>query len=137
LPDRCSRRPEPVTWAAAAWSALILALCWLPRDLLFAIETKATGGFEIGHLNLDKVFHVGLFVGFGWLWMRAGETSVPDPRRQARSVLIGGLAFALMSEVVQAIPFIGRTAHLVDYLCDVAGLFIGVAIASKWHPRRT
>lgn len=114
------------TLAATAWSTLILVLCWLPRHWIFAIERRRAGGFALGELNLDKFVHVALFAGFGWLWMRAMRERVGDPVRRARLVLVAGLAFALLSEAVQALPAIGRTAHLVDLACDAAGVAAGV-----------
>jgi hypothetical protein len=117
-------------WAAVGWSAMILALCWIPRDLLFALERRAVGDIELGVFNVDKLVHVALFVGFGWLWCRA---LAGRPRgRAARAVLVGGVVFALLSEVVQIHPWIGRSIHILDILSDLAGLGLGVWLALRF-----
>jgi VanZ family protein len=111
-------------WLAIGWSALILAACWLPSDLLFSLERKAAGNIELGRFNVDKLVHVAFFLGFGWLWCRA--LADWEPRKRAVTVLLGGLAFAFLSELGQIVPLVGRTMHLADFLADAAGLALGV-----------
>lgn len=118
-------------WVALLWSFLILLLCWIPRDLLFAIEQKAAGGIELGRLNIDKVVHVFMFFGFGWLWARALDDWPPSAC--VRAVFLGGLLFAALSELGQLIPWIGRSMHLIDLLFDLGGLALGLWLQLRFR----
>lgn len=111
------------TWAAA-WTLLIFALCWWPKARLGDAER----GLSMKVPNADKLVHMALFAGYGWLWMAA-----PTGRRAA---IVGatGLAVAILSELGQNLPIVNRDAELLDGLADAAGLALGVAAA--FVPRR-
>lgn len=107
--------------AAVGWTLFILALCTLPgQDLP-----------EINIISIDKIGHFGIFAGFGWLWMRAFPRL--DLARRSRYVLLGGLAYAGLTEIYQGIMPFGREADLWDAVANAAGLLVGVGI----HWRRT
>jgi len=113
------RQPQNRPWilvAAVGWTLLILALCTVPgKDLP-----------EINIISIDKIGHFGIFAVFGWLWMRAYTLS--DLARRSRYVLVGGLAYAVLTEIYQGIMPFGREADLWDAAANAAGLLAGVGV---------
>ena len=76
--------------------------------------------------GVDKVVHVTLFAALALSGRWAGI---------GRAVLSGLLiGYAAVSEVVQGIPAIGRSASVEDWLADVAGVLLGLALWS-WLAR--
>lgn len=113
------RQPQNRPWtlvAAVGWTLLILALCTVPGKELP----------EINIISIDKIGHFGIFAGFGWLWMRAYPLS--DLARRSRYVLLGGLAYAVLTEIYQGVMPFGREADLWDAAANAAGLLAGVGI---------
>ena len=106
------------TGLALTWSLAILAACSIPGD--------AFGEYESLLFSFDKLGHLGLFAVFGVLWMRA------LPGRPG-TVLLGGIAFAFASEGWQTLLPFDRAGDLLDVLADVAGLLLGLALAT-WGP---
>jgi VanZ family protein len=106
---------------------LILVACWIPPQHLAVDES--TGGF-LKIPNLDKVVHTGIFFVFAVLWMRLGTG-----RRWAMRVLIGGVLLAIISELGQELPFVGRDAGVMDTLADVAGVVLGIVAYREWVRR--
>ena len=100
---------------AVLWTLAIAVACvWPGTDLPEASPA----------LSLDKLVHVGLFGGLGFLWMRAGRGSL---RSRAGRVTAGGLFFAAASEGAQGLVAIGRTPSWADALADAIGLLLAVA----------
>jgi hypothetical protein len=108
---------------ASIWTIVILVLCWLPRDLVEEVES-GSGWFEIP--DLDKVVHWGIFVVFAVLWLRLGTS-----RWRSAWVVLGGLATAVVSEVVQTHPSIGRDGNVADGVTDMIGVLLGLVVA-RW-----
>lgn len=77
--------------------------------------------------GVDKAVHVALFaaLALSGRWAGVGRTAV--------SVLLIG--YAAVSEVVQGLPAIGRSASVADWLADVAGVLLGLALWG-WLSRR-
>jgi hypothetical protein len=115
------------TWLAIGWTVLILVLCWMPRVQLPISEE----GPSLFHLyGGDKIIHGGVFAVFAVLWRRAtSPRSVPV-------IAVSGLALAVITELGQATPLVGRDADLWDGLADTAGVAIGLVLAA-WLARRT
>jgi VanZ family protein len=111
---------------AVLWTLVILTLCWLPRHVVQEVE-KESSWFEIA--NLDKLVHWGIFMLFAIFWMRVGS-----PRGRALRVGLIGLALAVVSELGQLIPAVGRDASLADGLSDFIGVLLGLALASTLEP---
>lgn len=118
--------------AAAGWTLLLLLgtllpATWMPESL------PSDDDFSIPHM--DKIAHVVLFGGFGFLW-----TAVAGPRGRTWPILAGGVLLAIGTELGQGLPFIGRTTDASDLLADLVGLGLGVAlllwigpmVRSKW-----
>ena len=96
---------------AVAWSLAILAACSVPGEDLPDVDLP---------LSPDKWVHVGLFIGFGWLWLRAGA--------RVGAVAVGGLAFAVGTEVWQSALPLGRSGDPLDALADAAGLALALGV---------
>jgi len=111
---------------AVIWSGLILVLCWIPFRYVQQIEKKSPW-FQIP--DLDKVIHAGLFMILAILWLRFAL-----PRRPIWAVLLGCFALGALSELVQMLPIINRTAELYDLATDCVGVVVGVAIAPLVEP---
>jgi VanZ like family len=108
---------------ATTWTLVIMVLCWTPRYIVQEVE-EGSSWFAIP--NLDKVIHWGIFVVFAVLWLRTVNS-----RRRYAWVALGGLALAVITELVQTIPAINRNAGLDDAITDLIGVAIGLAVA-RW-----
>lgn len=104
--------------AAWIWTALILAGTLSPADWLPAPERKLAGS---GWLPLDKLAHMALFAGYGFLWAWARS-----PTGRTAPILVGGLLLAALTEAGQALPFLKRDADVLDAMADALGLFFGL-----------
>jgi VanZ family protein len=99
----------------AAWAALILVLTSVPTP---------SGPAGIPHL--DKVAHVLMYAGQGWLVTRALRTR----RFGTLAVALVGIAiFALLDEWHQ--QFVSRDPDVMDWIADVIGASLGIAAASR------
>ncbi|MEO6810444.1 MAG: VanZ family protein [Isosphaeraceae bacterium] len=105
---------------ASAWVVVVLVLCWLPRRML--PEGETTSHIRIPHL--DKAIHFSMFFLISTLWLWGRPT-----RTRLLWVLIGGLALAVVSELGQDLPMIGREASVLDGLADLMGLAVGAGLA--------
>jgi hypothetical protein len=104
---------------ATLWTLAIMALCWLPMD---SIPKQGGSGFWLFDLPFfDKIVHFGIFAVFAVFWSMAA----PGPAH-AKKILAGGVVLAVLTEVVQMLPAIGRQSDLDDGLCDVAGVLVGL-----------
>jgi VanZ family protein len=113
-----SRRWTP----PALWAALILVLTSIPAP------PDVTGGIP----HLDKVVHFLLYAGQGWLVTRTLRTRRP---RLLLAALIGIALFGAFDEVHQ--HFFARTPSLLDWIADVIGASVGIAVASRVRPVET
>ena len=105
---------------ALAWTVLVLVLCWIPGRWL---GREGPGG------QSDKLAHAGMFVVFSWLWAWAVAPSM----RTAR-ILGAGLLLALVTEVGQAVPLIGRDPDPFDALADSIGACVGLGVFRLRNP---
>jgi hypothetical protein len=111
-----SRRILP----ALAWTILVLVLCWIPGRWL---------GHEVPGGQSDKLAHAGMFAVFSWLW----AWGVAPSMRTAR-ILGAGVLLALVTEVGQAVPLIGRDPDPLDALADSIGLGVGLGVFRLRRP---
>ncbi|MDX1547864.1 MAG: VanZ family protein [Rhodothermales bacterium] len=110
--------------AAILWTLAILAACSIPGSDLP----------DPGIPSLDKAVHLGVFFGFGVLWMRALDGRV---RRCAGWVLASGLAYGVFTEFWQGwLPF-DRSPDPADALANAVGVMLGVLAYRFWHGRTT
>jgi hypothetical protein len=111
---------------AVLWTLVILTLCWLPLNVVKEVE-KDSSWFQIP--NLDKVVHWGIFLLFTLLWLRVVST-----RWRFLWVALAGLALAVVTEVVQMLPIIGRDGSIGDGVTDFIGVLLGLALAPALEP---
>jgi VanZ family protein len=76
--------------------------------------------------GVDKLTHLGLFVALAWTGRRAG---LPVGR-----LAVGLVAYAVASEVLQAVLPFGRSADPLDAVADVVGAALGL-IATRRSAR--
>lgn len=105
---------------AALWLLLVTAALLMPH-------IPAPPG---GIVGLDKGVHFVLFLVLALLWKRAWGARPGASRR----VLAAGLAYGALTEALQYLLPIGRSAELLDLLADAAGLLAGLAAAAAWRP---
>ena len=104
---------------ASAWTVVILALCLVPSYWLPVAEPRLSPSqFLLPH---DKIVHFGMFAILSFLWMRVMPT-----RGWTARVVVGGLALAILTELGQGLPMIGRDPDRLDALADAVGTFVGV-----------
>ncbi len=115
------------TLLAIAWTALILILCWTPPRHLPLSET---GPSFLQLAVADKVIHAGIFAVFAVLW-RSATSSASAP-----IIAVSGLALAVITELGQATPMVGRDASFGDGIADTAGVAIGLIVAARLARRR-
>lgn len=106
-----------------AWTLLVLAGCWFPRDRM-PLDESRSGRWRVP--NADKLAHVAMFAGFGLLWVRAQAR----PGRAAW-VVAAGIALAAITELGQASPVVNRDADPLDALADAIGVGLGVVAALR------
>jgi VanZ family protein len=108
---------------AITWTLGILAACTIPgRDLP-----------SVNIPSFDKIAHVVVFAGFGWLWMHALRGT---PAQKTWRVLAGGLAYAALTEIYQGILPFYRTPDLYDALANALGLLAAVLIYRLMYAKK-
>ena len=94
---------------------------------------ESSGAFQDA-FPIDKLIHFSMFAVFGLLWMRVGSAG-----GRRGKVLAGGIILAVVTELGQLIPVLGRDAGLLDALADTGGLIAGIVaagwMAQKWARR--
>jgi hypothetical protein len=111
---------------AICWTLAIMAMCWLPGELVQRVEG---GSFFLKIPHHDKFMHLGMFASFAVLWLR-----VEDWRWRYAWVVLAGFALAAVSEIGQALPLIGRQPEMLDFLVDLIGIAGGVAASGLFEP---
>jgi VanZ family protein len=57
-----------------------------------------------------------------------------ESRQRYWLVAWGGVALAVITELVQALPIVNRDASVGDVIADLIGLLIGLAVAARVEP---
>jgi VanZ family protein len=109
-----------LAWAwAVLWTAFIIALCSIPgKELPDAPFTY-----------FDKVGHFVVFAVLGWAWLTVLGRGV----RQYIIVLAGGIVFGALTELYQTVLPWERSADVVDWAFDSAGLIAGWLAWYGWQ----
>ena len=109
------------------WAILICLLCFAPMS----------GVSRMPFPHFDKLVHFGLWAIFALLVIsesnalrRHGEVT----RVALWRGLIVGASFGLLVELLQATTWIGRSASVLDWLADVAGVLAAMA-CYRWLNR--
>ncbi len=112
-------------WLTLAWAVLIVALTVAPMP--------ATGP-SLAVRGMDKLVHAALFGVLAWLALQARARG--GARRPAVWLLLVGIAlFAGADEWVQQFVA-GRSADLMDWVADMAGVLSAVLILASAPMRR-
>jgi hypothetical protein len=113
---------------AIGWTLLILVLCWMPKSQM---PLNEAGPSLLPKIHADKIIHGAIFACFAILWRRASG------RGSALVIAVSGVALAVITELGQGTAIVGRDADVWDGLADVAGVFLGLALASRLERKRT
>ncbi len=120
---------------AFVWTLVILVLCWTPADWL---PVKETGGAGWDLPHKDKFVHAGMFLVFAVLWL---EATKGKPGRFTW-VAAAGIALAVVTELVQNVPFLRRDGELADALADSVGVLVGLwvypwvdKVGARWRTK--
>lgn len=106
--------PRLYWWLAAVWTLIMLIGCTIPNQNVPELITT-------WH---DKWLHILIFVPFGLLWVASGY--------RPRWVLVAGIAYGALIEIIQYLLPINRLAEWGDLLADVLGLLLGLALGRIW-----
>ena len=92
-------------------------------------------------IGLDKVAHIIMFGGFGFLsiWGYRGQFERKDKMERCKSLIITFLISAILgasTEIMQATICIRRSGSVYDFIADVIGSLLGIAIfAFLWKKK--
>lgn len=114
---RASVRSIPAK-LAVAWCFVILLACWIPRQSLPISEPTGTK-----RISIDKLVHFGMFAILGGFLAASSST-----KRRIAILFVVGVAVAVISELGQNHPLVGRDASFADGIADVSGLITGIAL---------
>ena len=96
-----------IRWLAIIWSIIMLIGCLTPHQDVPE---------ELSSFN-DKGLHIVIFIPFAVLWILAGF--------KVGRVLVAGILFGALIEVLQGILPINRNADWLDLAADSLGAVIG------------
>jgi len=105
---------------AITWTVAIMVMCWIP--ITIHLPERDPNGWEILLPDLDKAVHFGIFSIFAVLWFLA----LPIPGRSWK-IFIAAIALAIVTELVQRLPIVGRSCDLDDALYDIIGVIFALA----------
>ncbi|MGY1713568.1 VanZ family protein [Geodermatophilus sp. SYSU D01106] len=109
-------RPHPALRVHGALSRGVLAVTVL---VSLAVLFAPAADVPSSPPGVDKVVHLGLFLALTLAGRWAGIRPVP------LGVLL--LGYGAVSEVVQALPLLGRSGTVTDWLADAVGIALGLA----------
>lgn len=111
----------------------VRALVWTIGILVAVTVPAATVPTAPPDIGIDKVVHLVMFAGFGWLWMRA----LQGRSLWWRGLMVGGvgLALALGTEVLQHVALLTRQGSLYDAIANGIGLALGMG-GGAWRSRQ-
>lgn len=116
---------------AVLWTVGILVALTLPTGSM--PDTQATG--------VDKLVHAGLFAGFGLLWLRGLCPPGADGLRACFRLrgglfFVGGVLFAIGTEVYQYLLPLQRVGDPYDVTADLLGFVVAFVGYYVYHVRR-
>ncbi|RTL58562.1 MAG: VanZ family protein [Sphingobacteriales bacterium] len=106
-------------WPGLLWTIAIFILLILPGS---SFPKKKW----FGEIYLDKWIHIFLFASFVILWsLVAKHQSVSKKKNLLLKLMIAGILFGVMMEVIQHFWVPSRSFEVKDIMADGAGAFIG------------
>ncbi len=109
------------------WGIGVAALLLAP--LPHAAESLVS---DIGALPLDKLIHLGLFLGLAGSWRRALPPALAGRRRWVAVVILAAVAFGGALELLQTLPAIGRDGEWGDVVADALGALLSLPLAGRF-----
>jgi glycopeptide antibiotics resistance protein len=103
-------------FVAIAWTALIASSCLMPASAFKAFTFDSI-------FQLDKILHLTLYYVFIVLWSLVSKVNTV---RQNYVLLIVGIAYGVLIEVLQAAMSLGRSYALDDIIANTIGCVLGV-----------
>ncbi|HAV26135.1 MAG TPA: hypothetical protein DCX01_08155 [Bacteroidetes bacterium] len=103
-------------FVAIAWTALIASSCLMPASAFKAFTFDSI-------FQLDKILHLTLYYVFIVLWSLVSKVITV---RQKYVLLIVGIAYGVLIEVLQASMPLGRSYELDDIIANTIGCVLGV-----------
>ena len=101
---------------ASVWTLLIFVLC-----LISASRFRA---FSFGTIiSIDKLVHFTMYAGFFVLWSFALGFKT---KRELYKLMVVGIAFGVLIEVLQWAMAMGRSYELDDIIANTIGSFLGL-----------
>lgn len=109
-------RLKGALFIAIAWTALIASSCLMPASAFKAFTFDSI-------FQLDKILHFTLYYVFIVLWSLASKVITV---RQKYVLLIAGIAYGVLIEVLQGAMSLGRSYELDDIIANTIGCILGV-----------
>ena len=109
-------RLKGALFLAIAWTALIASSCLMPASAFKAFTFDSI-------FPLDKILHLTLHYVFIVLWSLVSKVNTV---RQKCVLLIVGIAYGVLIEVLQATMSLGRSYELDDIIANTIGCVLGV-----------
>lgn len=109
-------RLKGALFIAIAWTVLIASSCLMPASAFKAFTFDSI-------LQLDKILHFTLYYVFIVLWSLASKVIKV---RQKYVLLIAGIAYGVLIEVLQGAMSLGRSYELDDIIANTIGCILGV-----------
>ncbi len=109
-------------WPGLAWALFLLILSGVPGNYIPHVITFREW------MHPDKIVHLLVYGIFVWLLIRGfRKQSAFNRLKKHASVisLIIGIVFGLMTEVMQAYIFTGRSGSIYDWFADILGCLLG------------
>ena len=131
--DYRRRFSDFILWGIAIWGALHMAGGMIPMD-----EGRVLYNLQLlSFLRFDQLVHA---IGFGFAGLAFAESIEPKPGSGALLVLIGGLAFGALNEMVEFLitRFVpdSNIGGFENTGWDLVANTIGASIAALWVRRR-
>jgi len=112
-------------FGAVFWTILIMVLVGIPGNQIPKVS------HFIDLLQPDKIVHIGLFAPFSFLWISYFSRKFNSIKWSVILVVILGMFYATVTELLQVYVFIGRSGNFPDAIADFIGAIIGITYFIK------
>ncbi len=112
-------------YSALIWTVIIMVLVGIPGNQIPKVS------HFIDLLQPDKLVHIGIFAPFSFLWINYFNNTLKSKKNSVIIVIIFGILYALITELLQVYLFIGRSGNFPDAIADFIGVILGIAYFMK------